>query len=60
MINTCNLSEKHLSNDIDRPNHTTIKAMKEGDKLIEKYMRDPSSVKTYNSVKEFIKAMKSR
>jgi DNA-damage-inducible protein J len=42
---------------VDRPNRTTIKAMKEGDKLIEKYMKDPSSVKTYNNVDELMEAM---
>ena len=42
---------------VDRPNRATIKAMKEGDKLIEKYMKDPSSVKTY-SVEEAIEEMK--
>ena len=42
---------------VDRPSRATIKAMKEGDKLIEKYMKDPSSVKTY-SVEEAIEEMK--
>lgn len=42
---------------VDRPNRRTIKAMKEGDKLIEKYMKDSSSVKTYNNVDELMEAM---
>ena len=42
---------------VDRPNRATIKAMKEGDKLIEKYMKDPSSVKTYSTVEEAMQAM---
>ena len=42
---------------VDRPNRTTIKAMNEGDQLIEKYMKDPSSVKTYNNVDELMEAM---
>ena len=43
---------------LDKPNRKTIKAMKEGDKIIEKYKKDPKSVKTY-SVDEFIKEMQS-
>ena len=35
----------------------TIRAMKEGDKLIEKYKKDPNSVKTYNNVDELMEAM---
>ena len=42
---------------VDRPNRKTIKAMKEGDKLIEKYKKDPKSVKTYNNVDELMEAM---
>ena len=43
---------------IDRPNRKTIKAMKEGDKLIEKYEKNPESVKTY-TVEEAIQEMQS-
>ena len=42
---------------IDRPNRETIKAMEEGDKLIEKYQRSPSKVKTY-TLNEAIQEMK--
>lgn len=42
---------------IDRPNRETIKAMEEGDKLIEKYQRNPSKVKTY-TLNEAIQEMK--
>ncbi len=42
---------------IDRPNSETIKAMKEGDKLIEKYRKNPSKVKTY-TLNEAIQEMK--
>lgn len=42
---------------VDRPNRKTIKAMKEGDKIIEKITKNPDSVKTYNSVKEVMEAM---
>lgn len=42
---------------IEKPNRKTIKAMKEGDKLIEKYNKDPKSVKTYNNVDELMEAM---
>ena len=42
---------------IEKPNRKTIKAMKEGDKLIEKYKTDPKSVKTYNNVDELMEAM---
>jgi DNA-damage-inducible protein J len=42
---------------IDRPNRETIKAMEEGDKLIEKYRQDPSKVKTY-TLNEAIQEMK--
>ena len=42
---------------VDRPNRATIKAMREGDKLIENYMKDPSSVKTYSTVEEAMEAM---
>jgi DNA-damage-inducible protein J len=42
---------------IEKPNRKTIKAMKEGDKLIEKYRKDPQSVKTYNNVDELMEAM---
>ena len=42
---------------IDRPNHETIKAMKEGDKLIEKYRKNPSKVKTY-TLNEAIQEMR--
>ena len=38
-------------------NYRRIKAMKEGDKLIEKYKKDPKSVKTYNNVDELMEAM---
>ena len=31
--------------------------MKEGDKIIEKYRKDPSSVKTYNNVDELMEAL---
>lgn len=41
-----------------KPNRKTIKAMKEGDKLIEKMRKKPGSVKTY-SVEEAIAEMKS-
>ena len=44
---------------IDRPNRETIKAMKEGDKLIEKYRKNPSTVKTY-TLNEAIQEMKRR
>ena len=44
---------------IDRPNRETIKAMEEGDKLIEKYRQDPSKVKTY-TLNETIQEMKRR
>ena len=43
---------------IDRPNRATITAMKEGDKLIKKYTKDPKSVKTY-TVNEAVQEMKS-
>lgn len=43
---------------LDRPNQKTIKAMKEGDKIIEKLRKDPNSVKGY-SVEEAIKEMMS-
>lgn len=42
---------------IEKPNRKTIKAMKEGDKLIEKYKTDPKSVKTYNNVDDLMEAM---
>lgn len=42
---------------IEKPNRKTIKAMKEGDKLIEKYKKDPKSVKTYNNVDELMETM---
>ena len=42
---------------IEKPNRKTIKAMKKGDKLIEKYKKDPKSVKTYNNVDELMEAM---
>ena len=42
---------------IENPNRKTIRAMKEGDKLIEKYKKDPKSVKTYNNVDELMEAM---
>ena len=42
---------------IEKPNRKTITAMKEGDKLIEKYKKDPKSVKTYNNVDELMEAM---
>ena len=42
---------------IEKPNRKTIRAMKEGDKLIEKYKKDPKSVKTYNNVDELLEAM---
>ena len=42
---------------IDRPNRETIKAMEEGNKLIEKYRQDPSKVKTY-TLNEAIQEMK--
>lgn len=42
---------------IDRPNRETIKAMKEGDKLIEKYRKNPPSIKTYNTVNDIMRAM---
>ena len=42
---------------IEKPNRKTIKAMKEGNKLIEKYKKDPKSVKTYNNVDELMEAM---
>ncbi len=42
---------------IDRPNRETIKAMEEGDKLIEKYRQDPSKVKTY-TLNEAIQEMR--
>lgn len=42
---------------IEKPNRKTIKAMKEGDKLIERYKKDPKSVKTYNNVDELMEAM---
>ena len=42
---------------IEKPNRKTIRAMKEGDKLIEKYKTDPKSVKTYNNVDELMEAM---
>lgn len=43
---------------IDRPNRKTIKAMKEGDKLIKKYEKNPKSVKTYTA-EEAIQEMQS-
>ena len=42
---------------IEKPTRKTIRAMKEGDKLIEKYKKDPKSVKTYNNVDELMEAM---
>ncbi|MBP5706382.1 MAG: type II toxin-antitoxin system RelB/DinJ family antitoxin [Spirochaetales bacterium] len=43
---------------VDRPNKKTIRAMREGDKMMAKYLKDPSSVKTY-SVEELIEEMKT-
>ncbi len=43
---------------VDKPNRKTIKAMKEGDKIIEKIRKNPDSVKTY-TVEEAIEEMKS-
>ena len=43
---------------VDRPNRKTIRAMKEGDKMMAKYMKDPKSVKTY-TVDEALAEMKS-
>lgn len=43
---------------VDRPNRRTIKAMKEGDKIIEKIRKNPESVKTY-TLDEAIKEMQS-
>ena len=51
------ISREEIEIGVDRPNRATIKAMKEGDKLIEKYMKDPSSVKTYSTVEEAMEAM---
>ena len=42
---------------IEKPNRATIKAMKEGDKIIENYRKDPSSVQTYNNVDELMEAL---
>lgn len=42
---------------IEKPNRKTIRAMKEGDKLIEKYKKNPKSVKTYNNVDDLMEAM---
>ena len=42
---------------IEKPNRKTIRAMKEGDKLIEKYKKNPKSVKTYNNIDELMEAM---
>ena len=54
------LREKKVPFDLDGevPNKRTIRAMREGDRLIEKYIKNPKSVKTY-TVDEAIKAMKS-
>ena len=43
---------------IERPNRETLKAIKEGDKLIEKYKKNPKSARTY-SADEAIKEMES-
>lgn len=43
---------------IERPNRKTLKTMKESDKLIEKYKKDPKSARTY-SADETIKEMES-
>ena len=43
---------------INTPNRETIKAMKEGDKIYEKFLKNPSKVKTY-TVNEAIREMKS-
>ena len=42
---------------VDRPNRKTIRAMKEGDKMMAKYQKDPSSVKTYENVNDLMEAM---
>ena len=43
---------------IERPNSKTLKAMKEGDRLIEKFKKNPESARTY-SADEAIKEMES-
>lgn len=43
---------------IERPNRETLMAIKEGDKLIEKYKKNPKSARTY-SADEAIKEMES-
>lgn len=43
---------------VDRPNRRTIRAMEEGDRIAERYRKDPSSVKTY-SVAEALEEMRS-
>ena len=43
---------------INTPNRETIKAMKEGDKIYEKFLKNPSKVKTY-TVNKAIREMKS-
>ena len=42
---------------LGHPNRKTIKAMKEGDKMMAKYQKDPSSVKTYDNVNDLMEAM---
>ena len=42
---------------VDRPNRKTIRAMKEGDKMMAKYLKDPKSVKTYNNMHDLMEAL---
>lgn len=42
---------------VDRPNRKTIRAMKEGDKIIAKYMKDPTSVKGYRNINDLMEAL---
>lgn len=42
---------------VDRPNRKTIKAMKEGDKIIEKIRKNPDAVKGYDNIQDLMEAL---
>ena len=42
---------------VDRPNRKTIRAMKEGDKMMAKFLKDPKSVKTYDNINDLMEAL---
>lgn len=43
---------------LDRPNRTTIRAMKEGDKILKKIRKNPKKVKVYDNVEDAIAELK--